>query len=390
MSYDVSIWCVEPFSDAADLPDPEDWEVGDHGWTLAGAGWVLHSGASEMVLEEDIPKEIRPTLPGIHHVVHLSLGPGDAPRAGRAALRKAAKRVAEIARGVFFDPQADTIELPSGARRYVAPAVSEARIPVLAMSWWLGHGDLVERPYLERLLDVLSTHVPEVLPRRYGTADPPQYELARTGRDHFVGFLLENLARTVVWYAQPPLYHVSLALRPTCGFTRSGARSAYRSNHLRIEIDQAVLDQPGWATALLRLWRAASRELRPFFGDVRSLGGHLRKAHRVFSDVHTDPHPIRSWWWNGIPPRLGHAAVVGEPYLSEWPALLGRATSDGLAFIDTPDWREPHDAADLVGGVPAALALPFMAHWTADDTGGWAVTFPEGYPPVFPVAQQTL
>jgi len=275
--------------------------------------------------------------------------------------------------------------LPSGAKRYAAPPPGESRISLLELSWWFDHSDLLGRNAVERLFDVLAAHAPEALPRRYGRYEPPQHALAETGREHAVRFLSEHLAEGVVWYCTLPFFHVSIAIRPACGWQRLGSEQRYRCNRMAVELDAGALAQPGWQTALRRLWRAASLELRPFFGDVRSLAGRLRRGSRVWSDGQEEVHPIGSWWWNGIPPRLGHAAVVGERYLSLWPGLGGAAeTEGGLAFLTTPDWRSQEDAADLVDGVPQHLALPFMAHWGPAEGGGRTVRYPDSYPAVFP------
>jgi hypothetical protein len=145
------------------------------------------------------------------------------------------------------------------------------------------------------------------------------------------------------------------------------------------------LSQPGWETSLRRLWRSLSLELRPFYGDVRSLGGYIRRSGRIWSDSETEPHPVCSWWWKGIPPRLGHAAVLGEPYLALWPALSAAAeTAGGLAFVTTPSWRSTADATEVAGPVPDDLALPFMAHWVGTELGGRSVRWPERCSNVFP------
>jgi hypothetical protein len=153
----------------------------------------------------------------------------------------------------------------------------------------------------------------------------------------------------------------------------------YRSQRLSIEVEQITLAQPGWPEALRRLWRRVSREIRPFYGEVRTLRGYARAGARVMVTAETESNPTRSWWWKGVPRKVGHAFVVGPPYVELWPELNSRSIHDGeLRFVETPDWLSKMDASELVGGVPARLASVPQAMVAP-------YTWPEPiYPPVFP------
>lgn len=170
MSYDLSVWCVEPFRDPAALADAGAWKPDCNGWMLEGRGWLLHAGPSDAVLDEDLPDEVRGALPGMAHVVNLSLEPIGAPKAAYAAPRRTAKLVSRAARGAVFDPQAGTVDLPSGAKRCAAPPPGEARISLLELSWWFDHSDLLGRNAVERLFDVLALRSS----RSAHPADPPE------------------------------------------------------------------------------------------------------------------------------------------------------------------------------------------------------------------------
>jgi hypothetical protein len=131
--------------------------------------------------------------------------------------------------------------------------------------------------------------------------------------------------------------------------------------------------------ALRRLWRRVSRELCPFYGEVRTLRGHVRTGARIGIDGETEKNPTRAWWWKGIPAKVGHALVVGQPYVDLWPELNASASEHGeLRFVETDDWTSREDAAALVGGVPVRLASveqPMIAPFQWPDPV---------YPPVFP------
>jgi hypothetical protein len=130
------------------------------------------------------------------------------------------------------------------------------------------------------------------------------------------------------------------------------------------------------------MWRRVSRELRPFYGEVRTLRDFLRVGTGVSTDDRTESNPTPSWWWKGIPPHVGHAFVLGPPYVDAWPELADASDADGvLRFVDTPDWQKDHEASAIVGGVPVRLA-------SLEGSTAAHLAWPHPvYPPVFPFAR---
>jgi len=51
MSYDISIWCTQPFDDPAMLPTPQKWTLEEGEWSYDGGTWLLNAGPSESILE---------------------------------------------------------------------------------------------------------------------------------------------------------------------------------------------------------------------------------------------------------------------------------------------------------------------------------------------------
>jgi hypothetical protein len=359
VSHDVRIWSIAPCPDAA-------------AHRAEGKGWQLVVTASEPVLDEDVPDEILPLLPGIGHLTELHLE-GERSKAAIAALTKATKAIATATTGVIEDPQDASVTLPSGVKRWTPPARAD-RVELLELTWWLAQPALLERTTLERFVALLASRLPEAMPRRYGAYEPPEHQLARTGHAHLLDYLASHLAGTVVWYPSPPVAYLGIGHHRDPAWSQRGGRPVFRAHYVTFSIERDVLKQPGWASALRRAWRELSALLQPFYGDVRTTRGHLRSRNGGWSsDGTTEQHPVRAWWWGGIPPRLGHAAVVGSPYLERWPELAGHGTRDGgLLHLSTSDWLAGDDVADAVGGVPARIAMINPG------------SYPEQYPSEFP------
>jgi hypothetical protein len=376
VSYDLQVWTARAFeAEPAALTD-SGWKANGAGWSRNGKGWLVNVFANHEVLTEDIPEAVRAALPGIRFLTELSLEPGHAPKTAMSLLRSTAQTIAKVAHGVVFDPQDETVALPSGVKRF-APEPRGERLALLSFSWWFTHDDLLRRDGIERLVWTLESEIPEALPRRYGLYEPPQFDFEKMGRAHFVEFLAEHSQQLVVWYAHRPVVGVHRSIRSPSGWQPLGQNLQYRCQYLSLDVEHAALQQPGWPFALRRLWRRVSRDLQPFYGEVRTLHGYVRSGARVQRGRETEENPTKSWWWKGVPPSVGQAFVIGPPYVDLWP--LDSATEDGpLRFVETADWTQCEEASALVGGVPVVFA-------SRERTVAAELAWPAPvYPPTFP------
>ena len=321
MSYDLQMFsCSEPNSELACLATEEGFERGENTFFLRGKNWQLIFHSADKVEPEDIPVSVFRELPGIGYLTLANIE-GAAPASIRAKAIRFAKKLVRASRGILVNPQEDTIETARGLKR-----VDLANVPKeegeLKLTWWFEDADLFEKTGYVRLIEVFESYMPEALPRRYGQWEPPQFKLAEHGREHFLSFLHENLRDTKVWYANRPFTFVFLSIPPKVGGTWQG----YRCCRLELQLQARVLQAPGWPLALKRLWLAVGQVVSPFFAEIRE-----------------GPSLVKSWWWNGVPPALGLAAMIGPPYEKLWPdfVAVGKSASPNLFFIETIEQRKP-------------------------------------------------
>jgi hypothetical protein len=247
---------------------------------------------------------------------------------------------------------------PAGVKRFVPPEKQET-FSVLCLSWWFLDSPILSPAGRESFIGFLERQLPEALPKRYGLYEPPQHVYAETGKTHLLQFLNEHAHDFVIWYPHRPVTSVHLALPKTVGGTKLG----FRTNLLEIEIESAVLSQPGWAENLHLLWRKLSGTLRPIYGDIRVLGGRSRRGAAVYitpaEDDAEDALPLtKGWWWRGVPKSLGCAVVLGEEYQKLWPAFLSDASiENGLAFVTDSDWSSTKDLSERVGRPPKSIEM---------------------------------
>jgi len=265
MSYDFQVWSVKPLTADA-FPKPEMWRRESTAWTHSRESWQIVVFPSNHVEPEDIPEEIRKLLPGIKWLTNLNLE-GRSTSEALLLARFAATGIAVASHGAVLDPQERSIQSPSGVKRLMSPR-SEETLDVVQMSWWFLDSPIENSVGREQLISLFERLLPEVLPKRYGTHEPPQHVYAKTGNEDFLKFLNENLHRIVVWYPHRPVVSVSFHLAQPVGAHKLG----FRTNHLAIAVEKVALTQPGWSTNLTRLWEQTSALVRPIYGDVRLLG----------------------------------------------------------------------------------------------------------------------
>jgi len=387
MSYDLQVWTAKEPSLSEVLDRSIGWETSNHSWLYQRGSWAVIINQSVRALAEDLPSEVARALPGIGYLTELNLSPISASDTARKFLLRAATLIAKRTHGVILDPQSGTVTLPSGVQRFMKGDSGE-NASLICLSWWFTKGPLVEGNRYDLFLDILEAELLEALPRRYGTFEPPQHVFAEAGRSHFLTFLAEHTRGLgIVWYPTAPVADVFLRIPDPVGASKKGFRSA----RLEITIDADTLRQTGWQTALQRFWRRISLFVQPFYGDVRTLHGYRRSRGRYWITRETETHPVKVWWWAGLPPGPAQAIVLGEPYLALWNSFAASASTDsGYAFVDTEDWKAAGDVFDRIGPVPADLSQLPRRMIELQGAGSMSTPAPIEYPARWPFGPPRL
>ena len=344
MSYDLQIWSVRSVG-------------GGKGRILPGKGWQIVINPSDKILSEDVEDEISSLIPGIGYLTELNLE-GEKTAAAAQLLHATAKEEAKRAHGVVFDPQTDRISTPAGVMRFVRPK-RQKTFSILTLSWWFLGDILLKNSGRRAFLSLLQKSLPEALPKRYGTYEPPEHVLAKTGMAHLERFIAKNLEDFVVWYPNRPVTGVSLHFPNPLGSGTQG----FRTRLVEVSVESPVLNQPGWYEHLSNFWRQMTFLLSPIYGEIRTEAGYswcggsvMREASIALQENYTFTN--RSWFWRGIPTKLGHAVVLGKTYQPLWPAFAKHSTMEkGFAFAATPDWSKNLDLTKIVGSPPQSIAL---------------------------------
>lgn len=179
MSIDLQIWGTRPVQTDY-FRQQSKWELGHSGWSLIRKNWQIVASQSNRVEKEDVPGEINQLLPGIQWLTDLNLEGKSSAEALRL-LHSTASDLARSTRGAVFDPQEDSVRLPSGVKRLMLPRSKEP-FDVISMSWWFLESPIESRFGREALIELMERDLPECLPKRYGGFEPPQHVYDQTGK----------------------------------------------------------------------------------------------------------------------------------------------------------------------------------------------------------------
>ena len=355
MSYDLRVWTTYAPQLPIALPDAARWQEQSGVWIQTRSEWQIVAGPVHRIEPEDVPQAVRALLPGIGHMVELSLEPAAAPQSARALLNRAAKALAFAGHGIVVDPQTDTLTTPHGVRRYVAPPRS-ATTTALELSWFSVDARFASRDGLDRVIACFERNVHEALPVRYGEYEPPSFRYSETGRQHLVDFLANEYLNQrrlgfVVWYPKRPVLSVGVSI----GVGKIPA--GWRCHRLTLTLEASVLEQAGWPNALSELWRRLAQTVHAFYADVRVLRRYRVGAATIAEVLDAERHPVCGPFWAGIPREGTCAVALGQPYLSLWPEFEAVAEREGdIGFLSQPSWMEPETVFARSGPVPERLA----------------------------------
>lgn len=187
---------------------------------------------------EDVPEEVTAALLGpsyLYEVLVEGSSSVETPHAVRFA-----RRLAQASAGVVLDQQTGRIWARGKLR--AAPLVQRGMIDVVELRWYV-HPEGTGARAAETWLELARRHLPEALPRRFGSYEPLPMTLKVDGPDAFVeAAAVETMA--LGYNASAPCIEGSMA----GGASGTGVHSHGLSVH------REALADPRWRTALQRLF----------------------------------------------------------------------------------------------------------------------------------------
>lgn len=252
--------------------------------------------------------------------VPLTLSKSEQTQAG-----KLAERLAKSIGGAAFDPQKDKILYPKGKKQRYTADLSQERINVIEMVWFLPQEQMKEE-VCQQLLNQVAKILPEALPTRYGDREP----LSRTFREgkgkkasntaveEFVRYTMEQkqAENMFYWKAERPCFWGSLSF----GFKNyaKGREDALCTN-IKLNFDARACSQDlRWIQILEKLFLQIATRLPIFYAMAyvnENVG--VSKNGTLWFNGREKRYPISAYhWWSGIPGYPMWMSWFGRPYMN--------------------------------------------------------------------------
>ncbi len=287
MSYDLNIWSRQKIETEQRIFNIDEC--------------IITIEESVIVENEDIPIDVMLSLSEIKYLTSLYLQPYTNEKKIVDKAIKYAKKLAKEFGGVVENPQLANEAMLVNKRKTFTRATGDAE--KISICWYMDCQQSLSNKLTE-FIELLEKYLPQALPRRYGSFEPPQFKYSETGKEHLIKFL--NDEHSPVIYCTKPITHIFLSDAHI--ENQRFERENYRCNRIEIELLKEAYLEPNWQFAIKRLFKEVAKLYKPFYAEI----------------IDTEESRVCGWWWKGIPEKRGNPTIIGEPY---------------IGFFDTLPWE---------------------------------------------------
>lgn len=295
-------------------------------FTFSKKNWQISFYQGEEKDPEDISENITKISPDLLFSVEITIEPSSAPRKAFVILNEIIVRLLRHHGGLFEDPQNGTLTLHDFSTVQIPRPQKEPPIRC-EMNFWFEERTGWSKEKLVDLFSIMKNCFPDILPvsgekwklSNAKTKFKNIEELAHFLSDIDESYVL-NHAKNNPWYLNlnyPPKSQRPNFLRfgqmeiSTTAFNLNDARDIEKFKNLFIEISSFI---------------------GSFYSDIR------------MTQMHHNAHPVKSWFWCGIPQTPPIGIALGEPLLSVCPRFLELSTEYGsINWMISADFGKPID-----------------------------------------------
>jgi hypothetical protein len=238
---------------------------------------------------EDLPAEVTVAALDISQFYELLVEGSSSTEIPHAI--KFARRLADSAGGVVLDQQ--TGQIWSRGKLRQAPPVEAGVVSTVQVRWYT-HAASDTGKAAEAWVALARRHLPEALPRRYGTSEPLQHRLDDGGDEAFTIFV-RDADGTVFISASKPAVSGSLAAGPAGGGT-------VQSYGLTLFVDPLADER--WRAPLRRLFIEFSEQVQAILATAEVVRWVRWSGRSLGYDGNTErtTYLAQRGRWAGLPP----------------------------------------------------------------------------------------
>jgi len=285
---------------------------------------------------EDVPEEVTAVLLDARLLWELHVEGSTVPEVPHAV--RFARRLATAGGGVVLDLQTGQT-WHRGVLR-TPPPVSRGLIDIVDLRWYVAASS---QPAAESWLELARRHLPEALPRRFGTYEPLQGRLDRDGPEAFVG--ADDGRHSTYFDASAPCLSGSLASSSTLG-----AHS--------LSVQRTALADQRWANALRSFFVAVAVRTHAVYAVAEVVRGLSWSGRGIAygPEAESRTYLAARGVWAGLPPHPVWWSWFGAEYL---PLVADQLPAGQLSHVDGGMLHEaapgPLDRDELRALLPRSL-----------------------------------
>jgi len=310
---------------------------------------------------EDFPAPVQRLIRGSGYLLEMNL-PWGLPERDIVRAFAVSEHLAVACDGAVFDPQDDRVVFPDLPDRVARRKPVHTPIRMLEFHWCLPVG---ENDDGSAFLSVVRDMLPQALPVRFGTYDPPQFKLADSDGEARFLELWANERLSLSWSSKRPSFGGSVSRSPD--LPEPPGKKRFVS--LRMSLDSGALERdPAMCERAAEFFVATAQRMRAFVGV-----GYVERGVLVGrrGDVWYGPESESiaynfGPWWIGVPQIPTWLTWYGEPYrnlVAGSVADLSIEKGDGLLVRIGELPLDTDQARDLMPSLPPELLLSLPPDW---------------------------
>ncbi|MCD4849481.1 hypothetical protein LN996_01510 [Arthrobacter sp. AK01] len=251
-----------------------------------------------LVEPEDVPYEVTAAVLGagvMYSILVEGSDPGSIPHAVRFT-----KRLAKEANGAAQDLQTEEV-WPKTSNRGAAKPEPRTIVDMVEVRWYHLINEVRDN-FPQRYLDLARQYLPEAVPKRFGSYEPHQGNLARDGDQAFVRAFAENERVSTTGTFPVTGAYFSGVYGGNWNQDRPIRQGDVQAVSLTIHRD--VLEDPQWRDGFQRFFVAVAAELRSFYATAEVDPGRWEWTGRTLWSL---PSPLTLYYqktawgrWKGL------------------------------------------------------------------------------------------
>jgi hypothetical protein len=245
--------------------------------------------------------------------------------------------------GAVLDQQ--TGQVWAGGTLRSAPAVKRGTVDVVELRWYVradGRGEPAARTWL----DLARQHLPEAMPRRFGSYEPLSMKLEVDGPEAFVRSVAAE-TMSVYFTASGPCIEGSM----------SGGASSWDVGSHSLSVHREALRDPSCRAALQRVFVGFAAATGAVYASAEVVRGLDRSGRSIGYGSQTErtTYLAGRGEWAGLPPYPVWWSWFGPEYT---PLVVDHLAADQVVRMGSavfhPRSAEPLDRAELSAALPGS------------------------------------